>query len=231
MVEENIWSTNLFGLEMMKKVGWYANEVTNEFCSHANRELTAPLVFKLGHLYLEWAQSVVLYTRVELGKLHRRFAHPSAEKLFNLLRRAQPDNLTPETRRVLEDIVARCDSCQRMAPKPFVFQVSMPDNIVFNHEILMDLMRIEPRPHEPVVHILDLGTRFSAAQFLKRRDLRRRWNGSVECWASFYVGFRNVIGHDQGSAFTSESFTASCQQFGIVANDSPTESHNSMGAG
>ncbi len=83
----------LFGLDMMKKVGWYVNEVTNEFCSHANPELKAPLVFKRVHLYLEWAQSVVLYTRVELGKLHRRFAHPSAEKLFNLLRRAQPEIL------------------------------------------------------------------------------------------------------------------------------------------
>ncbi len=70
----------LFGLEMMKKVGWYVNEVTNEFCSHANPELKAPLVFKRGHLYLEWAQSVVLYTRVELGKLHRRFAHPTHSK-------------------------------------------------------------------------------------------------------------------------------------------------------
>ncbi len=53
----------------------------------------------------------------------------------------------------------------------------------------------------------------------------------VERWISVYVGFPNVIGHDQGSAFTSEFFTASCQQFGIVAKDSPTESHNSPGAG
>ncbi len=90
-----------FGLEMMKKEVWYVNEVTNDFLSHANPELKAPIVFKRNHRSLERAQSVALYTRVELGKLHSRFAYPFAEKLFNLFRRTQQENLTSDTRGVL----------------------------------------------------------------------------------------------------------------------------------
>ncbi len=55
-----------------------------------------PLNVKRGHLYLEWQSSIVLFTPSELVKLHRRFAHPSTEKLINILRRASPENYTPE---------------------------------------------------------------------------------------------------------------------------------------
>ncbi len=42
----------LFGLDNMKKLQWYTNEVTNTFCSHTNESLQVQLVPKLGHLYL-----------------------------------------------------------------------------------------------------------------------------------------------------------------------------------
>ncbi len=172
----------------MKELRWYANEVTNEFCSSLNPLLKVPLNCKRGHLYLELQSSTVLFTRSELVKLHRRFAHPRTEKLINILRRASPDNNTPETRLFLDYIVARCNSCQRMAPKPFVFQVTMPDNIVLNLEVMLDLMWIEPRPHTPVLHIVDRGTHFSAAEFLNGESAEDVWNSFISCCVSVYVG-------------------------------------------
>ncbi len=65
----------------------------------------------------------------------------------------------------MEDITAHCNSSQRIAPKPFAFQVTLPDSIAFNHEIYLDLIWIENRPHAPALHIVDCGTHFSAAQF------------------------------------------------------------------
>ncbi len=130
----------LLGLDMMKQLRWYVNEVTNEFFSNEDKSRKIPLCPKQGHLYLQWSNSIVLFTRHELVKFHRRFAHSSTDKLANVLRRAPPGNYTPTARRFLDDIFAHCNSCQHIAPKPFVFQVTMPDDIVFNHEIFMDLM-------------------------------------------------------------------------------------------
>ncbi len=76
---------------------------------------------------------------------------------------------------------------QRMAPKPSVFQVTMPDKIFFNREIYLDLMWIEKRPHPPVLHIVDRGTHFSAATFLKSESAVDLWNAFVTCWVSVYV--------------------------------------------
>ena len=44
-----------------------------------------------GHVYadMDWSNSV-FFSRAQLAKLHRQFFHPSATKIFNLLRRARP---------------------------------------------------------------------------------------------------------------------------------------------
>ncbi len=54
-----------------------------------------------------------------------------------------------------------------MAPRSYVFQDTMPDSIQFIHEVIMDLSWIESRPHQPVLHVVDRGTHFSATKFLK----------------------------------------------------------------
>ncbi len=112
-----------------------------------------------------------------------------------VIRRASPDNFTPSTRRFLDDIAAHCNSCQRMAPKPFVFQVTMPDNIVFNHEIYLDLMWIEKRPHPPILHIVHRGTHFSASTFLKSENAVDVWSASVTVRVSYYIGFHSILTH------------------------------------
>ncbi len=132
----------LLGLDLMKRLKWYVHEVTNEYCSNDGSSRSIRLRPKQGHLYLNWHSHVVLFTRQELVKLYSRFAHPPTEKLANVIRRASPENFTPSTRRFLDDIAAHCNSCQRMAPKPFVFQVTVPDNIVFNHDIYFDFVWI-----------------------------------------------------------------------------------------
>eukprot|EP00171_Calliarthron_tuberculosum_P007706 IDg7706t1 len=165
----------LFGLDKMKQLKWYINEVTNEFCSFENSTLKVKLRFEKGHLYLKWPTSVVLFTRKELIKIHRRFAHPSANKLAALIKRADPGSFDPSTKRILEDIVSHY------------------------------LTWIEQRPHPPALHVVDRGTHFSAAQFVKSESAESIWNTFLACWT--------------------------CAKFGIIAKESPTESHNSLGPG
>ncbi len=48
--------------------------------------------------------------------------------------------------------------------RSFDFRVSLPmDDIVFNHEIEVDVMWIDG---DPVLHIIDRGTRYSVAKFM-----------------------------------------------------------------
>ncbi len=182
----------LFGLDKMKEQKWYVTEVTNELCNYDEPTMKVQLTFKRRHLYLEWNYNLVFFSRAGLLKMHRRFAHPTADKSSALLRRAYPRKYSSSTKNVLEDIVRRCNSCETMAWKPFIFQVTMPDEILFNHEIILDLAWIEPRPHRPVLHIVDRGTRFSASKFVYGECAKSVWNTFVSLWVTAYVGFPNV---------------------------------------
>ncbi len=180
---------------------------------------------------MEWNEKFVFFSRADVLKIHKIFAHPPAEKLAELQKRAHLNQYTSTTKTVLEDIVRRCNSCQRMAPKPSVFQVTMPDNIQFNHEIILDPAWIEPRPRHPVLRIVYRGTHFSAARFVDGECAESVWNIFVSIWVTVYVVFPNFITHDFGSCFTSNFFKNNSVQFGIIPKEIPCESNNSMGSG
>ena len=93
----------LFGLDLMKKYKIRVDEVENKI-EQREQGWSARLVSKKGHLYREWPTGTVMFSRSELAKLHRRFAHPSTAKLMNLLQRATPEEVNEETRKVLEKI-------------------------------------------------------------------------------------------------------------------------------
>jgi hypothetical protein len=129
-----------------------------------------PLTRKLGHLYPNLApEHSILFTKTELYKLHRSFFHPSSEKLLNLLKRARPEQVTTETRKLLNEIVDACTACQTFAPKPLSFRVSIPEeDLVFNDELSMDLMWFDGAA---ALHVIDTATRFSSATFLETQSV------------------------------------------------------------
>ena len=92
------------------------------------------------------------FTKAQLNKLHSQFFHPSANKLFNVLRKARPEDATPETLHILRDISKRCDPCQRIKPGPTGFRVSFgTENARFNERIMADIMYIDSMP---ILHII-----------------------------------------------------------------------------
>jgi hypothetical protein len=73
---------------------------------HGNNTITEigdiPLVDD-GHLMLQWNPKKflkVFYTPGEIRNLHRHFLHPSASKLYEILKRSDP-NLSSETRELI----------------------------------------------------------------------------------------------------------------------------------
>jgi hypothetical protein len=78
---------------------------------------------------------------MELKKLHRQCFHPSADKLYNLIRRARPEMAGDETRKSLHEITATCHSCQTIARKLLAFTVGSENDsdITFNRELAIPL--------------------------------------------------------------------------------------------
>lgn len=62
------------------------------------------MTHKLGHMFVEWPSDMILFTHKELKKLHLSFFHPTAQKLYELVRRARPEDTSNDTKVVLEDI-------------------------------------------------------------------------------------------------------------------------------
>jgi len=84
-----------------------------------------PVIRESGHLWLRWDYSTeCLYTKQELTKLHYRFGHPGIQRMHSFLKRVKPDEVNKDTRKVLEEIHAKCKECQYLSPKPYVVKVS-----------------------------------------------------------------------------------------------------------
>lgn len=109
-----------------------------------------------GHMYLVWDTALTMYTQSELKKMHLHFYHPSARKLYNLLKRASPDSVDGSTLKTLEDVSKACRTCTVYSSGPHRFRVSVPKtSIVFNHELSLDLMYPEHR--RAALHVIDVG--------------------------------------------------------------------------
>lgn len=177
-----------------------------------------------------------LFTKQELQRIHRHFAHPSATKLYAILQRSMKTT-PPNTLAELQSIVDSCAVCQEYAPRQVTFRVRAADKVVFNHRIILDLTWLparnppHPRQNRPALHIVDAGTHFNAASFLSGESTIDIWNTFVRIWATMYIGMPSSMLVDQGSAFLSDEWKFGCEVNGIEITATGTESHNSLASG
>lgn len=147
------------------------------------------------------------FSRSQLHTLHRQFFYPSADKLYKLLQKARHEDTTPETKKILEDLTNRCDPCQKIRGGTTRFRVSFgAEDTKFSERILIDIMYLG---NDPVLHIVDEGTRFSAATFLSSCSSEVIWKSLLKCWATIYTGLPNRILVDQGSELGKSGIFAS----------------------
>lgn len=152
---------------MLDESALYADTVTNRL---VNRVVTSRpetlayynawsvlLVRHDHHLYSKMTVPVrTLFSREQLRKLHRQFAHPAAEKLYKLLRIAQPEQTSPETLKVLQDLTSCLEPCSKINNVPYRLCVPMgTENVRFNRRVNMDIMYLEGKP---VRHLVDEAT-------------------------------------------------------------------------
>lgn len=135
--------------------------------------------------------STSFFTWQQLQKFHRQFIHPSAEKLYDFLKKARPNKAIQYTLDVLKDPTRRCNACQQIQSAPTRFRVPHgTENFCFNEGIYMHIMYIG---HAPILRVVDASTNFSAARFLSDVNISTVWATFVECRASVRTGFPNRI--------------------------------------
>jgi Reverse transcriptase (RNA-dependent DNA polymerase) len=183
-----------------------------------------------GHLVLKWEPTTLscFYSASQIRRLHQHFLHPSATRLHSLLRRARPDEMNPMSMELIESITKSCSTCAEFKAKPITFKVRDIDDIVFNQQLLLDLFFIDRRP---VLHVVDRGTRFSAARFLRSESAEHVWEAFVKSWSSLYIGHPESMLTDQGSVFMSAQWKGLCHATGIELHHTGVESHSSLNVG
>lgn len=138
-----------------------------------------PIVRKLGHAYVEWEISA-FYTETELRRLQRHFYHPQTERLFALIKGADPTREVSEIHVDLERIKATCDVCQREADMPHRFRVALPiGECTFNKTISLNKMKLDGRS---VLQAVGKDTRFSAARFFSGESTKDFWEAFLCIW-------------------------------------------------
>ena len=150
-----------------------------------------------------------LLTDTELRRLHKRFGHPSADKLHSLLRHA--DITEPDLRQTLEAISKECEHCQRNAQAPRRFKFAYHDENEFNHTIYVDVFYINGRP---VLHVVDEATKYQAARWLPI-SASAIWQSHRACWIDVYVCPPDIIAHDAGKGFVADESQASSNMLKI----------------
>jgi hypothetical protein len=162
-----------------------------------------------------------LFTDAELLKLHRYFGLPSVEKLSNVLERARPDEMDVSVRKVLQEIVAHCQTCIEHSSPRRRFKVTLGmDEAHVNLIVALDVMSLESRN---VLHIADEATQFQAAAFLQSNTAEEVWRVFVRLWIRTYLGPPDFIRADQGNNLTAEWFVSSAIAEGIEVLEAPTE--------
>ena len=198
----------LFCLADMDRLGAYFNDITNELVQ-VNR--SHAVIRRYGHAFLSWftsAYSITLesidhnpcfLTDVELRRLHRRFGHPSVQRLQRVLERSGHNIKLP----VLEHLTKYCEHCQRHGRSPGRFSFTIKDDVDFNYHVVVDIMYIHS---DPVLHIVDEATRFQAGRWLKDISARHIWDQLRSCWIDTYLGPPDLISADAGKQFMAKEF-------------------------
>lgn len=155
---------------------------------------TMQITRKRGQLYLELNEREVLYTARELRKTRLHFFHPSKNKLFNLIARANLGNPDRETKEMLKFLTEACTTCQRFYPKPQTFQVCVPGNKALNQEIALHLIFLDKLP---VLHVVDIQTQFVSFVFVRGKTSEGIWRAFLKCCVGIYIGYLVKIEVDQ----------------------------------
>lgn len=95
------------GLDVLNKEKLVADNVSDVLESRRDKWKLS-IKRKHGHMFVEWGQESIRFTKAEIQKIHLHSFHANVQKLYNLLKRAHPEEVSADTRRTLEEMADAC---------------------------------------------------------------------------------------------------------------------------
>lgn len=107
---------------------------------------------KNGQFYWDIGSFAYFYSRAENERLHRHFFHPSSIELYDLSKRPDLTQATPDLSKLIDDVSQACVKCKEFSSHPFQFRASMPVvHVVYNQKGSLDLVWLNG---DPVLHVV-----------------------------------------------------------------------------
>ncbi|KAK6218082.1 hypothetical protein QIS74_02513 [Colletotrichum tabaci] len=191
-------------------------------------KLSVPVIRKWGHPWMllgppEHPIANCPLTDPELRRLHRRFGHPSVQRLHKVLHEAGHK----VEMSAIEHLTMVCHQCQMNGSAPQRFRFTIHDDCAFNHEIFVDVVYLDG--NVPVLHIVDLATAFHAGRFLPDMTAKSAWEARRAAWIDTYQGPPDWIVADAGRNFVASEFRQEAEAMACGLKIIPVEAHHSIG--
>ena len=192
-----------------------SKQLMTNFCKD---ESQCPVVFKTSDVSKTNAETAL--------KLHRSFAHPSADRLLRMVNSAgdkwaSNDQLKNEIRKVTNE----CNVCKMFKKAPSRPTVGLPMATEFNDVVAMDLKMYDG---SIILHLIDLCTRLSAATIIPNKKSQTVVKAIFRIWISVYGAPVKFLS-DNGGEFANAEFLAFCEKLGITVKTTAAESPWSNG--
>jgi hypothetical protein len=225
----------LLCLRDMDRLKVYINNLENAMILKTGERV--PVVRRFGHIFLLWDSLFQQFlinsfdcnpcylTHMELQRLHRRFGHPSVNKLQRVLERAGHE----VEKDALEHLTKYCEQCQKYGQAPRRFKFTITDDVDFNASVLLDIFWIPKTQGKPVIHVLDEATNYQAGRFLKDMTSKHVWDSFRMCWIDSYQGPPNQVTVDASKNLVSKEFKDNATAVGTRLKIVPVEAHHSIG--
>ncbi len=171
----------LLCLNNFDRLDIYFNNLINEIVQyeHISKKRRHLVIRRYEHAFLLWKMLIqflllefieknsCLLIEIELRRLHRRFDHLSARRLYEILHRSEHNEIEFHA---IEHLIKFCHHCQlhEKSLGRFIFSIKN-ENIQFNYSIMIDIlyMKYKSADNKFVLHIVNETIRFQADRWLK----------------------------------------------------------------
>ena len=159
-------------------------------------------------------------------KLHRQFAHPSQDKLIQLLNNAgEPWSTNTKLKDCIKSLSKECTTCaiyKKNPPRPIV---GLPMATKFQETVAMDLKFYNGNI---ILHLIDHFSRLSASCIIPDKKPETIIQNIFKIWVSVY-GTPDKFLSDNGGEFANHDFVTMCESLGITIKKTAAESPWSNG--
>ena len=190
------------------------NQLINNFCRNEEEN---PVVLKV----------IEAKSNHEIAKkLHRCFAHPSADRLIRFVNAAgdrwsEDKDLKDE----IHNVTDQCEVCKIFKKPPARPTVGLPMATEFQETVAMDLKQYKGKQ---ILHLVDLCTRLSAATFIANKKSTTIVKALFQIWICVFGSPRKFMS-DNGGEFANAEFISLCENFNITVRTTAAESPWSNG--